>query len=202
MVKKKNKEKWHKAHEFQRKKSTRRQVGHPSYIYAKRGRDYKYLTFTYTPENEDDYVKLKHNIDPDEKEEPTYMKKWHNVAPYDAFQAPDKKYRIHQDDRETVKQYKNIKNKKGNGPQICALPRVCIAEGPTVSKKYYIRFSGICQPPKIKFPNVWKFGRKERMKFHEKSSKKEMAAGIVRDHDDPVYDKVSSNALSTILTEK
>ena len=106
MAKKKTKAKWHKAHEFKRKKSTRRNVGHPSYIYAKRGRDCKYLTFTHTPENESDYVKLKHNIDPEEENVPVYMKKQYSISSHSAFRPPDKKYRIHQDDRETVKQYK------------------------------------------------------------------------------------------------
>ena len=103
--KKKTKSKWHKAHEFKRKKSTRRQVGHPSYIYAKRGRDCKYLVFTHKTENETDYVQLKHNIDPNEKEVPTYMRKQFGISPHTAFQAPDKKYRIHEDDRETVKKH-------------------------------------------------------------------------------------------------
>ena len=107
MAKNKVKGKWHKAHEFKRKKSTRREVGHPSYIYAKRGRDCKYLTFTHNPEkeHETDYIKLKHNIDPKEKVEPTYMKTRYSISTHGSFDPPDKKYRIHREDRETVKKY-------------------------------------------------------------------------------------------------
>lgn len=37
------------------------------WVYRKRGRFFKYLTFTHTPENENDYEKLRYNIDPDDK---------------------------------------------------------------------------------------------------------------------------------------
>ncbi len=104
----KNQKKWNRSHEFKRKNSTKREVGHPVYVYGKRGRTYKYLTFTHKPEEgkEQDYEKLKHNIDPHEKSEPTYVKKKYQINRDDAFRAPDKKYRIHDDDRETIKKYK------------------------------------------------------------------------------------------------
>ena len=105
IAKNKQKKPWNKAHEFKRKKSTRRQVGHPSYIYAKRGRNVKYLTFTHTPENKTDYVKLKHNIDPEEKGSPTYMNTKYSISILGAFDPPDKKYRIHKDDKATIKKY-------------------------------------------------------------------------------------------------
>ena len=41
------KDKWNRSHEFKKKKSSRREVGHPVYVYGKRGRNYKYLTFTH-----------------------------------------------------------------------------------------------------------------------------------------------------------
>lgn len=106
---KKQKAKWNRAHEFKRKKSSDREVGHPVYVYGKRGRNYKYLTFTHNPEEgkEADYEKLKHNIDPDEDGvKSTYVKKKFQTNRDDAFRDPDKKYRIHSDDRETIKKYK------------------------------------------------------------------------------------------------
>ena len=62
--------------------------------------------------------------------------------------------------------------------------------------------TGYLSTPKNQIPKRLGIWKKRKDEIYEKSSKKEMAAGIVRDHDDPVYDKVSSNALSTILTEK
>ena len=73
------------------------------------GRFYKYLTFTHTPEAgfETDYEKLKHHIDPlEEGKRSTYIKKKFEVNRKDAFRDPDKKYRIHPDDVNTVKKYK------------------------------------------------------------------------------------------------
>ena len=62
-------------------------------MYGKRGRNYKYLTFT-------------HNIDPDEVGKSTYVKKKYGISVASSFEAPDKKYRIHEDDLPTVKRYK------------------------------------------------------------------------------------------------
>lgn len=104
----KNKVKWNRSHEFKRKQSSRRTVGHPVFVYGKRGRNYKYLTFTHTPEagKEDQYEKLNHNIDPNELEAPTYVKKKYDVSVDRKFISPDKKYRIHSDDVPIIKRYK------------------------------------------------------------------------------------------------
>lgn len=109
MAKKKQKSSWNRRHEFARKKSTRRQVGHPAFIYAQRGRNYKYLAVTHTPElgKESDYELLKHNVDPDmDGKEPSYLKKKYSVSPDHSFERPPKKYRFHEDDIPTVKKYK------------------------------------------------------------------------------------------------
>lgn len=97
----KKQKKWNRVHEFKRKESTKHKVGHPVYVYGKRGRNYKYLTFTHKPEEgkEQDYEKLKHNIDPQEKNESTYIKKKYDVSEDRKFRHPDKKYRIHDEDR-------------------------------------------------------------------------------------------------------
>ena len=102
------KDKWNRSHEFKKKKSSRREVGHPVYVYGKRGRNYKYLTFTHKPEEgkENDYEKLKHNIDPNEKDRDTYVKKKYDVSVSRKFDPPDKKYRIHGEDVPTIKRYK------------------------------------------------------------------------------------------------
>ena len=106
IVAKRNVRKWTRAHFFKRKKSNRKGVGHPVYVYGKSGRDYKYLLFTHKPKKgeEDDYVKLKHNIDP-KAAETVYMKKSYQVNHDSAFREPDVKYRIHEEDRGTVKKY-------------------------------------------------------------------------------------------------
>ena len=103
--------KWHKVHFFKRKKSTRRQVGHPAYVYQTSGkkpnRSFKYLTITHTPKNgkENQYEKLKHNIDPKEKSRVSYVKKYSSQAPENTFQEPDRPYRIHKDDTAVIKKY-------------------------------------------------------------------------------------------------
>ncbi len=103
----KKKRKWNRAHYFRRKKSTQHKVGHPVYVYGTSGRFSKYLVFTHTPENEQDYEKLKHNIDPAEDgKRDTYVKKKPEVNHSDALRDPDKKYRIHDDDKDTIKKYK------------------------------------------------------------------------------------------------
>ena len=104
-----SKPKWNRVHEFKRKKSNKKGVGHPTLVYGKSKRSYKYLLFTHTvPEGqEENFELLKHNIDPAEDGvRPSYMKKQYEINRKDAFESPDKKYRIHDDDKETVKQYK------------------------------------------------------------------------------------------------
>ena len=103
---KKSKKRWNRAHFFQRKKSNRKGVGHPVYVYGTSGRLYKYLLFTHNPEEgkEEEYVKLRHNIDSKDPE-PSYLKMKHSIDPMNAFDPPDKKYRIHAEDRKTVKKY-------------------------------------------------------------------------------------------------
>ena len=108
MAKKKKPSKWNKKHEFMRKKSTGK-VGHPVFVYGARKRFFKFLTFTHTPEEgmEEEYEKLKHNIDPDEEGlRDTYVKKRFDINRSDAFRKPDRKYRIHPDDEPTIKKYK------------------------------------------------------------------------------------------------
>lgn len=107
MGKKKSKRKWNRVHYFRRKKSTQHKVGHPVFVYETSGRESKYLVFTHTPENSSDYVELKHNIDPDEDgRRLTYLKKKFEITDSSHLRDPDKKYRIHSEDSETIKKYK------------------------------------------------------------------------------------------------
>ena len=96
---------WKSVNKFKKRKSTKK-VGHPVWVYKKRGRAYKYLTFTHKPENgqENNYERLHYNIDPLDKE-PCYVKKQHEINDRDAFKDADKKYRIHEKDKDTVKKY-------------------------------------------------------------------------------------------------
>lgn len=108
MAKKKNR-KWNRAHYFARKKSTPRQVGHPVYVYSTNKRKRKYLVFTHKPEQgkETDYEQLLHNIDPDEDGIlDCYVKKNYEISMETQLRSPDKKYRIHDEDKERVKKYK------------------------------------------------------------------------------------------------
>ena len=104
---KKPQRKWNRAHEFARKKSTHRQVGHPVFVYGKSGKQRKYLTFTHKPEEgkENDYEKLLHNIDADDTAD-CYVKKKYDVTVEEKLQEPEKKYRIHEEDKERIKRYK------------------------------------------------------------------------------------------------
>ncbi len=106
MAKKKPTRKWNKTKEFARKKSTRRAVGHPVFIYGKSGRYRKHLIFTHKPERgkEGAYDQLKHNIDPGSTEK-CYVKKQYAVTRYDAFDPPDRKYAIHKQDADKIKKY-------------------------------------------------------------------------------------------------
>lgn len=111
MARKKNgtKSNWNRTHEFKREKSNKKRVGHPVYVYGKNKRSYKYLLFTHkVPEGqEDDFELLKHNIDPNEDGiKPSYMKKEFGVKRHTAFEDPAKKYRIHDEDKHTIKRYK------------------------------------------------------------------------------------------------
>lgn len=108
MAKKKTR-KWNRANYFARKKSTPRQVGHPVYVYGERKNFRKYLTFTHKPKKgeEDQYERLKHNIDPDfDGVDDVYVKKKYDVSKREKLREPDKKYRIHDEDKETIKKYK------------------------------------------------------------------------------------------------
>ena len=107
MVKTKQKKKWNRAHFFKRKKSTRRQVGHPAYVYGTRGRDYKYLSITHTPEigKEDEYIELLHNIDEDDPRK-AYLHTKYRISQADHFENSKIKYRFHSDDMKRVKKYK------------------------------------------------------------------------------------------------
>ena len=103
---KKTQKPWRSANFFKRRKSTKT-VGHPVYVYKKRNGFYKYLTFTHTPEigKESNYEKLIYNIDSTDSRD-CYVKKKFEVNRNDAFENPDKKYRIHEKDRETINKYK------------------------------------------------------------------------------------------------
>lgn len=103
----KKKRKWNRAHFFAKKKSTPRKVGHPVFVYGTRGKMRKYLTFTHTPEQgkENDYEQLSRNIDPSDTES-CYVRKQYSFSHENSLRPPDKKYRIHEDDKKRVEKYK------------------------------------------------------------------------------------------------
>ncbi len=76
-------------------------------VYATSKEDYRYLTFTHTPEKgkEDDYDPLKHNIDENDTR-PCYVKKTYGQNHYSLFEPPEKSYRVHDSDKKLLKKYK------------------------------------------------------------------------------------------------
>ena len=64
------------------------------------------------------------------------MKKQYNISGRDSFDPPDKKYRIHKEDKGTVKKYQN----KEKGAQTRAVPHYHNCGGAAVSIGYYTRF--------------------------------------------------------------
>jgi hypothetical protein len=103
----KQKKKWNRAHEFQWHKSTKTTKGHPAYVYQKRGRKNKYLVFTHSSTtNGKENEKLNYNIDPDEKERDSYVRKMFFVDDNSNFEKSKRKYRIHAEDRQIINKYK------------------------------------------------------------------------------------------------
>ena len=102
-ITRKKKTPWKSVNKFKKRKSTKT-VGHPVWVYRKRGRSYKYLIFTHKPTNESDFEKLQYNIDPDDKRE-CYIRKQYSITDSKAFTDADKKYRIHEKDKDTVRKY-------------------------------------------------------------------------------------------------
>ena len=104
---KKQKKKWNRAHGFQWHKATKSTKGHPAYVYQRSKYKNKYLVFTHSPTtNGEENVKLKYNIDPEEKDRNTYVRKKSFVDDRINFEKVNKKYRIHSDDLNTIKKYK------------------------------------------------------------------------------------------------
>ena len=106
-LRKQSKRKWNKVHFFKKKKSSRRQVGHPVLVYATSKEDYRYLTFTHKKEKgkEDDYEPLKYNVDENDTQ-PCYVKKTFGQNHSSLFNPPHKNYRVHNADKNTVNKYK------------------------------------------------------------------------------------------------
>ena len=105
---KKNARKWNRSNTFRRQKSNHDRVGHPVLVYGRSKQFRKYLIFTHTPEvgHENEYEELKYNIDPNEKDKKTYVGKRPRVSEERSLSKPDKKYRIHEIDKPTIKKYK------------------------------------------------------------------------------------------------
>ena len=105
--------KWNRKHEFKKKKSTKRAVGHPVYVIATNRNNSKYLTFTHKPEvgKEKEYTMLNHNIDPEEDKKGirSFVKNKLDVSRTSKLREPDKKYRIHKEDKETIERLKKGK---------------------------------------------------------------------------------------------
>lgn len=81
-------------------------------IFEKSGDQYKAIIFTSNKTtNGTKNVKLKHNVDPNSKED-CYGVRFRGPRPRTDFQDPKIKYRIHKDDLETIKMLKAREKKK------------------------------------------------------------------------------------------
>ena len=69
-------------------------------------------------EMESEFIKLLHNIDPQDPED-SYLLKKIETGRDEAFDPPDKKYRIHEEDREKIS-----KIKKESGAHTCLVNTV------------------------------------------------------------------------------
>ena len=85
---------------------------HPAWIFGQSKTHYKAIHFTSHPTTHGEKnVKLKYNVDPDEKDRSSYAVPYKAPRPKKEYQFPDKNYRIHKEDKKTVNSLKN-RNKK------------------------------------------------------------------------------------------
>ena len=89
-----------------KRKHSNKDKGHPVWVYRKRGRVYKYLSFTHKPEKDkvEQYERLKYNINPKDNKD-CYVNKKYSITQKNAFEDPKENYRIHEKDKDTIKKY-------------------------------------------------------------------------------------------------
>ena len=106
--------KWTRHHHFKKRKPNKKGVGHPAYIFAQSGNYNRYLLFTHDEnDNFPDKIELQFNIDSNDKSgKKSYVLPYFLEDHNNAFDPPDKKYRIHKDDMKTIKQYQHIRKPK------------------------------------------------------------------------------------------
>ena len=86
---------------------------HPAWIFGQSRTHYKGIHFTSSATTHGQKnVELKHNIDPNEKVLKTYAVPYREPRPRSEYQPPDKKYRIHKEDKATVNGLKNGNKKR------------------------------------------------------------------------------------------
>ncbi len=108
MAKRKTHRKWNKDHKFMIKKKGTRLGGHPVYVYGRSGDQRKYLMFTHDcgeGPRRINYTKLKYNVDPNDNDH-CYVNNHPKVSKKSSLENPDKAYRIHPSDYETIKKLK------------------------------------------------------------------------------------------------
>lgn len=117
MAKKKSTRRWNRTHFFQNEKKPDNTKGkfreHPALIFEQSGNLYKAIIFTSrSSTNGKSNLKLKHNVDPSSSED-CYGVYYRGARSMSEFQPPKKNYRIHKDDKETIRILKSpYKNKK------------------------------------------------------------------------------------------
>lgn len=108
MKKSKTTKKWHRVNLFMKEKKNnpdmkRKKLEHPVWVFEQSRTHYKAIHFTSSKTTRgEENVPLKHNVDPDEKRRKTYAVPFREPRPKSEYQLPDKKYRIHKDDKATV----------------------------------------------------------------------------------------------------
>ena len=83
---------------------------HPALIFEQSKTHYKAIHFTsHRTTKGIENVKLKYNIDPDERKRSTYAVPYKEPQSQWKYQKPDKNYRIHKEDLPIIKKMKNRK---------------------------------------------------------------------------------------------
>lgn len=102
----KKKTKWNRKHEFQWHQPNENSKRHPAYVYAHSSNKNKFLLFTHSATTAGETnEKLKYNIDPNEKERTTYVRKRYFVEDKTRFKKADRSFRLHKSDKEIIKKF-------------------------------------------------------------------------------------------------
>lgn len=117
MRKSRNTKKWHRVNFFMKEKKNtpgmkKKKLEHPVWVFEQSRTHVKAIHFTSSKTTHGEAnVPLKYNVDPDEKQRKSYAIPFREPRPNTEYQPPDKKYRIHKDDKATVNALRHKKRR-------------------------------------------------------------------------------------------